>query len=373
MVRRMSDKPRSSEGSIKKLGHNHYKITITVGRSKETGAQKRKSKTVKCSLRDTQKQMREMLAVYSAGDIVIDMPTAEFFTDKYFPHVKKSVRATTARSYESAIKRIEEAPFARIKISELYKHVYAVEEWLGEMSGGEKLNSYKMLRQGSRAAKKWHMTIACVTDSIDEPKLEKKAKETIASKDVGKYTKALRGSNLEPGILIAISCGLRRSEIIALDWSDIDFSKADKEKGYLGEINVWRGCHETPGGGMHFDDPKSRKSNRKVLIASWAGKRLKQLAGKGPVMIEDGHRMHPDRFSKLWQRFCEKEKLKFINLKNLRHTCGTILAREAGIPVADIQQMLGHESTATTETFYIQESEAAVERAAGAMNALISA
>lgn len=64
-----------------------------------------------------------------------------------------------------------------------------------------------------------------------------------------------------------------------------------------------------------------------------------------------------------------KEKdLPKILVKNLRHSCGTMLIREAEASITDVQQLLGHTSYHTTETFYIQKSDKASRRVASAMS-----
>ena len=89
------------------------------------------------------------------------------------------------------------------------------------------------------------------------------------------------------------------------------------------------------------------------------------------VCMHAGEIMHPDYFSHLWARYIKRAGLPpHIQLKNLRHSCGTILVRKAGVALADVQELLGHESLHTTETFYVQSSEISKKRTAKAWDSL---
>ena len=54
--------------------------------------------------------------------------------------------------------------------------------------------------------------------------------------------------------------------------------------------------------------------------------------------------------------------------RNTRHSCGTILVREKGVPVADVQQLFGHSTPVVTSTFYVQSGVESAQRAASAMS-----
>lgn len=72
--------------------------------------------------------------------------------------------------------------------------------------------------------------------------------------------------------------------------------------------------------------------------------------------------MRPDHFSRVWRKITASAGLKHVQVKNLRHTCGTILIRELGASVADVAELLGHSTTSTTEKFYLQQSDASKKR-----------
>lgn len=125
-----------------------------------------------------------------------------------------------------------------------------------------------------------------VTDILDQPKTPKSIKNTATSTTAKKYLNAAKGTPIYPGIIIALFCGLRRSEICALDWSDIDWMQSGT--GYFGCIHITKGYHERKGGGGYFSLPKSEKSIGRVLLPEKAGMLLCELKGTGAIMTSPG-------------------------------------------------------------------------------------
>ena len=105
-------------------------------------------------------------------------------------------------------------------------------------------------------------------------------------------------------------------------------------------------------------------------MPEWVGERLKKLE-RGEYVCEDENGvLSPDHFTRAWAKAQKVAGFPNIQVKNLRHSCGTILVRELNVPIGDVQQLLGHTSSRTTETFYIQKSNASAQRVASAMNTI---
>ena len=354
---------RSSAGSIKKLGYNHYKVTVTYGFDPQTGKQRRRSKTVRGSKREAECVRASMLLDNSTLSTV----RVGEYIDIYLQAAKERVRPATYYGYVRYAEKLRYAPFVNLKLCDLDKREDLVIKWLNEEKTlGAKQDAYKILRQMLHHAKKARLISVCVTDYIDFPKSAPKPKKTISTDKVGDYLRAVAGTEIEAGIIISLAVGTRRSEVCALAWADIDAS---------GRITINKTLHEdhTGEGGVYFDKTKTFKSTRAVYLPAWAHERIEQLraAAVGEyVCMYNGEIMHPDYFSRLWARCIKRANLEHIQLKNLRHSCGTILVREAGASLADVQELLGHESLHTTETFYVQSSDVSKKRTAAAWDNL---
>jgi integrase len=142
---------------------------------------------------------------------------------------------------------------------------------------------------------------------------------------------------LYTAILLAISCGLRRGEIIGLKWSDIDFEKSIIHL----PANITKGQKIRE---VYIPDPVLehlqgvRKDNQfaEHVIEGWNYWGLKSAWDRFRVKLS----------------FCVlSEELGKIRLHDLRHVYAQSL-RDAGVPLQDIQILLGHSSVVTTESRY---------------------
>ena len=185
---------------------------------------------------------------------------------------------------------------------------------------------------------------------------------------------------------MALYGGMRRSELLALDWDDIDFqnNQVRINKAYVKE-----------GSKPIIKVPKSKNSKRNIplLIIDKVKTLLYQLKeeqeqykislgnkwrGDNCVFIQwDGLRMYPDTpsaaFSKAITKHNETDPehpLPEISLHALRHTSASLLI-EMGIPISVISKILGHSRISTTTDFYIDTSEKSYLEAITAMGDLL--
>jgi integrase len=164
--------------------------------------------------------------------------------------------------------------------------------------------------------------------------------------------------------------GLRRGEIAALRWSDIDLNS--------GTIAVSRNR-------LRFGDKvvegtvKSRASDRKLplpdnLAATLKAAKSLQAADKlalgvayqasGYVVVDEaGQPLSPHALTSRWARTLVAAGVPPVRLRDARHTCGTLMHLEA-VPIAVIAAWLGHASSAFTMATYVHSQEPALADAA---------
>ena len=158
--------------------------------------------------------------------------------------------------------------------------------------------------------------------------------------------------------------------MLALRWKDIDLER--------GSLSVARSLEQTKSG-LHFKQPKTKKSRRSVTLppitvealrlhkAEQAMLRLRLGLGRdknGLVCSRyDGEPRSPRAFSKEFDRFIRALDITRITLHGLRHTHATQLL-EAGIHPKVVQERLGHSTIATTMDLYSHVTESMQEDAA---------
>jgi integrase len=350
---------RSSAGSITKVDKDRWRVTVSLGRDKK-GKRIRRSKQIRGSRRDAELLRAKMLM---DDELPSEKLTLADVTEQWLELKRETVRPSTYVRYEQNAGKIYRSNFANVKIKDTEKMEYEVRKWIENETGeGAKLNAYKTLRQVLNYAKRNHLITVPVTDFIEPPRLSPKEKKTISSSEIPNYLNAVKGSFIEGGVLLMLGCGLRRSEALGLRWDDIAWEDES------GHFTVERGCYIKPEGGIYFDEPKTLKSRREIVLPSWVAKRLKELKHGEYVCENEEGVLSPDVFSRTWSRLLKRANLPHIQLKNLRHSCGTILVRELEMPIGDVQQLLGHTSSRTTENFYVQKSNVSAQRVADAMS-----
>jgi len=200
-----------------------------------------------------------------------------------------------------------------------------------------------------------------VGDKLKRPKAVEKQVECFSVVEQKQIEQAVRETS-KPymvGVLICLYTGLRIGELLALEWSDIDFSN--------GTLMVDKTCHygKNRDGqyGRIVDTPKTETSIRIIPMP-------KQLL---PILREHKKISSPLVISKkgegisnrTYQRNFES-LLKSLNIKHrgfhaLRHTFAT-RALECGMDVKTLSELLGHKSPAVTlkkyaHTFLIHKKE----------------
>jgi integrase len=185
------------------------------------------------------------------------------------------------------------------------------------------------------------------------PKVEQKA--WIAT-ELQAFLRAAAGHRLFPAFWLLATTGLRRSELLGLQWDDIDLDHATLSIN-RGLVSVGYELHESRG-----KTPTSRRSidldpTTVSLLSAW---KTWQAAERGSVGIEptgwvfadvEGNPIHPHTISQTFERIIARADVPRIRLHDLRHTHGTLLIK-AGIPVKVVSERLGHANpTFTIDTY----------------------
>lgn len=360
-----------------------WKIRVSVGYDPATGKRIRPSERVGGTESDAIRRALQIAAEYGVVKTT-DLTVSEFFELMYLPwaqgRVRKgsydggprdrsSITRETYRNYEQVVATYVVPLFGHVGLADL-KPYYVEMKLAGIERLGARRNVYKTLRQGYRRAVRWQLVSFVVTDAVAEPKPDPAAKPTVKSGGMWEYIDAFDDDgdrDVQLAVAIGFGVGLRRSEVLAIDRDEIDWSVDTGDA--LGAVRVWRSYHFRKGEGW-FEPPKSFTSARTVYFPRWLGELVRPYAeGSGPLLEHGGERTRPDRITKRWEVVTRAAGLPVeMPFKNTRHSCGTMLVREDGLPISDVQQLLGHSTPVITDEYYVQKGTESTERAAAAMN-----
>ena len=162
---------------------------------------------------------------------------------------------------------------------------------------------------------------------------------------------AARGNRAFPLLVIGLCFGLRKGEILGLDWEQVDFDKR--------EIRIIQ-TYVNGEGGPVLKTTKNRKSTRTIPMTDYAYNLLKEIRQEGgieritgPIITLNGKRMYPQTAGKVLSRFTSENDVPRVTLLSLRHSFATACIR-AGINVASVSKWLGHSDVTTTLNRYVK-------------------
>jgi integrase len=163
---------------------------------------------------------------------------------------------------------------------------------------------------------------------------------------------------------IAIMTGMRKGEILALQWRDIDFEN--------NIIHVTKSVYHK-GDRPYIKEPKTEESTRAVPLLEPLKKILLDIKGNNDdyIVSDDGKKpLTNRRFITLSNNYKAKTGVT-CTAHQLRHSFATI-AFECGLPVKSVQEILGHKQLSTTMDIYTDFRKKSIEEAAELLNGKLS-
>jgi integrase len=356
---------RREVGSIVEVTPGIFRVSVSIGHSGTTGKRRRPAKIVRGTGRDAEMALARLLL--DAGKLPeTEVTVRQFLEEMYLPHIEKRRRARTVDGYRSIITHHVIPELGDVALADLTP--YGFERWMDGLArvGSDppkplneqtRLHVYRCLFAALRTAMQWGLINENPLRAVEPPKPERhKRKDVLTVKEAAEYLQSFAGHPLEPIIALALGCGLRRSELAGLTWSSIDFE--------AGTVTITCGLHDRKGA-VIVEKPKSVTSARTIAVPAWALEILKPLRGLGPLIAENGGPMAPRHISAEYGRRIRAAKLRYVPLKNLRHTHACLML-DAGVDLYTISRRLGHSTTAVTELHYVDPSEKADRAAADA-------
>lgn len=165
-----------------------------------------------------------------------------------------------------------------------------------------------------------------------------------------------------------IYCGMRRGEVLGIEWKDIDLS--------TGTCSIHRtSAYQNAETGTYTSTPKTRSSYRSLklpneLVVMLTKYKMAQNCDKvsaGDQWHEtdrlftqwNGLPMHPGRPYNWLLKFCRKHDLPFHGLHSFRHAFATEIITSGKVDIKTVSAVLGHSQTSTTLNIYAHEVQAA--------------
>jgi len=351
------------KGSLTRRGKTSWRLKFDAGRDP---AGKRITKFV--TLRGTRAQAQAEAAKIIASTVTgayVDSSTETVgaFVKRWLRDwADDNVGNKTWTRYEQLLRKYLCARFGSVPIQKLraadLQALYAAMAADG-LADRTRLQLHRIVHVMLKHAAQWGVVPRNVAAMVDAPRVKSLEIEILSPAQVQIVLEALRGTPLYPLVVVALNSGVRRGELLALRWHDINFD--------AGHLRVEQALEETTRGGLVFKAPKSRHGRRAVTLPPstiavlrdhWKKQQEQRLMlGLGKASADalvfagfDGSAYSPNLLSKQWRRVMKAVELT-ATLHSLRHThASTLIA--SGLDVLTISRRLGHGSAALTLNVY---------------------
>lgn len=356
-------------------GHLHEKngyYYIILNLTDSAGKRKPKWISTGLTIKGNKKRAEQMLMEerrkYANAKTGDDVLFADFM-EQWIEIVKSTVSIPTYSSYVNAVKSII-APYFRKKkilLRDLQAHDIQMfyQEQLQRVKASSVIHYHANIHKALKYAVKNDMIPSNPADKVERPKQDKFYGNFYDRDELNKLFEAVAGTKLELPVLLGAFYGLRRSEIVGLKWSAIDF-----EQNTITISHTVTSCNLDGKCVIVAKDTTKTKSSRrtlplvpyfheKLLAVKAQQERNQKLCGRSYnrefleyICVDDiGDRFKPNYITSQFPKLLERNGFRKIRFHDLRHSCASLLLA-SGVPMKHIQEWLGHSDFSTTANIY---------------------
>lgn len=190
----------------------------------------------------------------------------------------------------------------------------------------------------------------------------------LTAEQAQKVIDCFKGHNLFPVVVIALYYGLRRSEVLGLRWSSIDFSSNEMriEHTVVKSLTI-----------EAKDTLKTEGSKATYQLFPEVREMLLKLKKKAPENSDyvfvwpDGRLFRPDYVTKVFERTLVRNGLPKMRFHDLRHSTASILF-DKGLSIEDVKNWMRHSDIETTSNIYLHYGSARKMLVADSLNGLFT-
>ena len=336
-----------------------YEVKVTIGKD-FNGKLIRKSfysAVSKADARAKAEQYKIDQALYKATGEIPEpsVMTFEKWANKWLDTYKKGVVKdhTYFFTYKSNIDKylvpyFGKAHIADIQQIDIQKYFNTIKSASGEPLAKSTLEKHKLiLKSMFDAAIDNDLCYKNPVKNIKFQHISESVKKKVWTSEQAKKAEEYARKCLRLDIVIYLNTGIRRSELLGLKWTDIDFD--------ANTLHIQRAVVQTKGN-IVIDRPKSATSDRIIPFSENFGKYLKKFRSDNEYVIGIDGIMSPSSYAKDFSDFMKKMNaetgIPILTPHELRHTYGT-LKREAGVDIYTIQKVMGHSDISITADIYV--------------------
>ena len=371
-------------GSVLQRSPGNWSVIVNLGRDPETSKWRQHWETIKGNKRQAEQRLTQLLREQDVGGFVKpgNGTLGEYLQDWLETVVKLRNRARTINGYETIVRRHLTPQLGRIQLSKL------TPSHLERLYAG-------LLGQGLSKNTVRHVHI-CLSKALNDALLKglvgRNICKVVQCPSPGRYEVQIpeleglwhildlaRETNYHVLLHLVAHTGLRRAEVLALSWQDVDFEQ--------GLVSMTRTLQRIGKEGLRIEPTKSSSGRRGIaldpgtvdLLREHRGQQLlyKMQLGErwnemdllfpGPF----GKPLDPATLTRNFEKSARKAGYPGLRLHDLRHIHAAGLIRSGAHPKV-VQERLGHANPAFTMAVYGHVSPGMQSEAANAFANLLA-
>ena len=329
----MAKKRANGEGNIRKRADGRWEGRYTAGYHPETG-----KRIIKNVLGKTQAECKAKLKKAIEESQALDISRANEYTVATWlrtwfelyakPHIRPSTMNYYHRNIEQhIIPAIGDIPLNKLTTRDLQK-LYNDLQSNGRLRKVQKKKKtglsnstvrgiHMMLHNALDRAVKEKLILSNPTENCIIPKIEKQEVKILHPDHISAYLNAAERRNALPMFYLELISGLRKGELVALQWSDLDVESKT--------ISVSKQAGRNNAGEPDITRPKTENSIRKISIPQDAVDLLvaeHQKHPGSPWMFpspKTGEMYHPDSVVNIHKKILKDAGLQHLRFHDLRH------------------------------------------------------
>ncbi len=371
-------------GHIEKRGKNSYSIVISLGKDVTTGKYKYQWVSIKGTKNNAEKRLNEMLNQLDNGTFIKPGKTtlAEYLEKWLSDYAKPNLSPRGYERYQGIIKKhvipeIGKIMLTQLKPEHIQKHFMTMIH--RGLSFGTVRYHHAVIHKALQTAVKWGLLSRNVTDSVDVPRVHQREMQIWDEYEINRFLDTAKDSPYYTLFHTALYTGMRRSELLALRWCDVNF--------IFSQISVSRSLHHLKDGSYVFTQPKTIKSKRTIFLSPNAIITLHEHRDKQEaicsslgIVLKDndlvfstieGKPLRPNTVTRAWNMTAKRAGVKAIRLHDARHTHASLMLK-AGIHPKIVQERLGHSTIAITLDTYSHVAPGLQQAAAESFEKLLN-
>ena len=355
------------KGHIRERSPGRWAIVLDI-RDPESGKRRRKWHNFAGTKREAQVECARLIFELSGGGFIEPArTTVAQFLERWLEHMRAQISPRTHERYcEIVRKNVVPAVGGMVLVKLRPAHISTAyanalvagrRDGKGGLAPATVVYMHRLIKHALAQAVRWELLSRNPADAVDPPKIERGTMMTFDMAQTAELLDALRGTRLLIPVALGALCGLRRGEIAALRWRNVDFTAR--------RLAVVESAEQTTSG-IRYKPPKSGRGRTVAMPATMIEQLRLHRKQQAEDLLklgvrqtdetfiytrEDGEPVQPRSLSRAWEQALSKTALPRIRFHDLRHAHATHLL-SSGVHPKVASERLGHSRVGITLDLY---------------------